>query len=200
MRLVLMGPPGAGKGTQAVLLAERLGVPAISTGDIFRANVGGLTALGREAKRYIDAGDYVPDRVTNDMVRDRLAQSDARYGWLLDGYPRTPAQADELDRLCRDCGQTLDLVIVLGVPDQELVRRLLERAASEGRSDDTEAVITHRQQVFREQTEQLMATYHARGILKIVDGRGDVADVNARCLIAAGRPPGLGRSSHHQPA
>lgn len=185
MRLLLMGPPGAGKGTQAVRLAERLGVPAIATGDIFRANVAKLTALGREAKRYIDAGDYVPDRVTNNMVRDRLAQNDARHGWLLDGYPRTAAQVHELDRFCRDCGQTLDLAIVLGVPGRELVRRLLERASSEGRADDTEAVITHRQQVFRDQTEPLMEIYHARGILKIVDGRGEVADVTTRCLLAA---------------
>ena len=187
MRILLMGPPGAGKGTQAVRLAERLGVPAISTGDIFRANVAALTGLGREAKRYIDVGDYVPDRVTNDMVRDRLAQNDARHGWLLDGYPRTPSQVNELDRFCQDCGHTLDLAIVLGVPERELVRRLLERASSEGRVDDTEAVISHRQQVFREQTEPLMEIYHARGILKIVDGRGDVADVTARCLLAAGR-------------
>ena len=136
------------------------------------------------ARAYMDTGDYVPDRVTNEMVRDRLSQNDAQNGWLLDRYPRTPAQVDELDGLCRGSGQALDLALVLHVAEEELVRRLVERASSEGRSDDTEAVIRHRQQVFREQTEALTSIYEDRGILRVVDGRGAVSDVTDRCLVA----------------
>lgn len=184
MRLLLMGPPGAGKGTQAQHMAEQLRIPAISTGDIFRANVTAMTPLGRKAKEYMDAGDYVPDAVTNDMVRDRLGQGDARHGWLLDGYPRTPAQVQELDAFMTNCGVTIDLVLVLGVPEPELVRRLLQRAAAEGRTDDTEDVIRHRQQVYREQTEPLMSIYQSRGLLQVVDGRGEVDEVAHQCLGA----------------
>jgi adenylate kinase len=132
-----MGPPGAGKGTQARVIAGRLSIPAVSTGDIFRANVSAQTPLGREAQRYMDAGEYVPDEVTNAMVRDRLAEADAQDGFLLDGYPRTVAQVDELDKMLTDSGHAVDAVVVLTVDADELVQRLLLRAEIEGRADDT---------------------------------------------------------------
>src|SRR6188472_1514511 len=138
MRLILMGPPGAGKGTQARFVAEHFGIPAISTGDIFRANVSQGTPLGVEAKRYMDAGEYVPDEVTNLMVRNRIDEADAESGFLLDGYPRTLAQVEELDRMIKHTGHELDAVVVLTVDEEELVQRLLQRAETDGRSDDTE--------------------------------------------------------------
>jgi adenylate kinase len=180
MRVILMGPPGAGKGTQAKVVAARLNVPAISTGDIFRANVSEGTPLGLEAKRFMDAGDYVPDEVTNGMVRDRIGQDDAKHGFLLDGYPRTVAQVEELDKMLSDSGHSLDAVVVLTVVEDELVARLLHRAEVEGRSDDTEQVIRHRQELYNEQTEPLLAVYAARGLLVRVDGMGEVDDVTAR--------------------
>lgn len=186
MRIVLMGPPGAGKGTQAVVLADRLGVPHISTGDIFRANVAGGTPLGIEAKRYMDAGDYVPDTVTNDMVRDRLAQADAAQGFLLDGYPRTVPQVDELAHILEGIGSRLDRVVELTVNVDEVVGRLLKRSAEQGRSDDTEDVIRRRQEIFAEQTAPLTAVYAEQGVLVQVDGMGSVEDVTARVLAALG--------------
>jgi adenylate kinase len=184
MRLILMGPPGAGKGTQAKVISERLGVPAVSTGDIFRANVSAGTPLGVEAKRYMDAGDYVPDEVTNAMVRDRLGQEDAGEGFLLDGYPRTVAQVDELDGMLADAGTSLDAVVVLTVDPEELVQRLLHRAEVEGRADDTEEVIRHRQDVYTAQTAPLIAVYAERGNLVEVDGMGSVDEVSARVFAA----------------
>jgi len=184
MRLILMGPPGAGKGTQATVISERLGVPAISTGDIFRANVSEGTPLGLEAKRYMDAGDYVPDEVTNGMVRDRIGQDDAVSGFLLDGYPRTVAQVEELDAMLAESGSTLDAAVVLTVDDEELVQRLLHRARTEGRSDDTEEVIRHRQEVYNEQTAPLIEVYAERGTLVEVDGMGAVDEVSGRILAA----------------
>lgn len=184
MRLILMGPPGAGKGTQAKVISARLGVPAISTGDIFRANVSQETPLGLEAKRYMDAGDYVPDEVTNGMVRDRLGQDDARRGFLLDGYPRTVAQVEELDSMLADAGTSLDAVVVLTVDDEELIQRLLHRAETEGRTDDTEDVIRHRQDVYNEQTAPLLAVYAERGLLVEVDGMGVVDEVSERIFGA----------------
>lgn len=184
MRLVLMGPPGAGKGTQAKIISERLGVPAVSTGDIFRANVSEGTPLGVEAKRYMDAGDYVPDEVTNGMVRDRLGEADARKGFLLDGYPRTLAQVEELDRMLADSGTRLDAVVVLTVDEEELVQRLAHRARTEGRTDDTEEVIRHRQEVYNEQTAPLLAVYADRGLLVEVDGMGSVDEVSDRLTAA----------------
>jgi adenylate kinase len=180
MRLLIMGPPGAGKGTQAARLAARLGVPAISTGDIFRANVTAGTPLGVEARRYMDAGEYVPDSVTNAMVRDRLAEADCADGFLLDGYPRTVAQVGELDGILAAQDQALHGVLLLEVDDAELVRRLLARAVSEGRADDTEDVVRRRQEVYREQTAPLIEVYAARGLVHSVDGLGDVDDVQAR--------------------
>jgi adenylate kinase len=187
MRLILMGPPGAGKGTQATVISEQLGVPAVSTGDIFRANVSEGTPLGLEAKRYMDAGDYVPDEVTNGMVRDRLAEADASSGFLLDGYPRTVAQVEELDRMLAESGTSLEAAVVLTVDDEELVQRLLHRARTEGRTDDTEEVIRHRQEVYNEQTAPLIAVYADRGILVEVDGMGSVDDVSGRILEALGK-------------
>jgi adenylate kinase len=194
MRLILMGPPGAGKGTQAKVVASRLGVPAVSTGDIFRANVSEGTPLGLEAKRYMDAGDYVPDEITNGMVRDRLAQDDASGGFLLDGYPRTVAQVAELDSMLADSGTALDAVVVLTVNDEELVQRLLNRAATEGRTDDTEEVVRHRQDVYNEQTAPLLAVYADRGLLVEVDGMGRVDEVSERIFTALERVRGSAAS------
>jgi adenylate kinase len=193
VRLILMGPPGAGKGTQATVIADHLGVPAISTGDIFRANVSQETELGLEAKRYMDAGDYVPDTVTNAMVRDRIGQADAKAGFLLDGYPRTLAQVEELDAMLREQDAELDAVLVLTVDRDEVVQRLLKRAELEGRADDTEDVIRRRQEVYAEQTAPLIEVYAERGLLTEVDGMGAVDEVTARvfsALEAAGAAAG----------
>ena len=183
-----MGPPGAGKGTQAKVIATRLSIPAISTGDIFRANVSAQTPLGREAQRYMDAGEYVPDEVTNAMVRDRLAQADAKHGFLLDGYPRTVAQVDELDKMLTDSGQAIDAVVVLTVNADELVQRLLNRAQVEGRADDTEDVIRRRQDVYAQQTAPLLEVYAERGLLVEVDGMGEVDAVTERVFAALDAP------------
>jgi len=179
-----MGPPGAGKGTQARFVAEHFGIPAISTGDIFRANVSQGTPLGVEAKRYMDAGEYVPDEVTNLMVRNRIDEADAESGFLLDGYPRTLAQVTELDGMIEFTGHRLDAVVVLAVDSEELVQRLLQRAQTDGRADDTEDVIRRRQEVYLEQTEPLIAVYRERGILVEVDGMGEVDDVTTRIFDA----------------
>jgi adenylate kinase len=184
MRLVLMGPPGAGKGTQAKFVAEHFKIPAISTGDIFRANVTQGTALGVEAKRYMDSGEYVPDEITNLMVRDRIDQPDAEPGFLLDGYPRTLDQVKELDGMIAFTGHRLDAAVALTVDEDEIVQRLLRRAESEGRADDTEDVIRRRQEVYAEQTAPLIDVYRDRGILVEVDGLGEVDDVTARIFDA----------------
>ena len=184
MRLIIMGPPGAGKGTQAKYIAEHFGIPAISTGDIFRANVSAGTPLGVEAKRYMDAGEYVPDKVTNLMVRNRIDEPDADPGFLLDGYPRTLAQVEELDGIIKFTGHALDAVVVLTVDQDEIVQRLLQRAEVEGRADDTEEVIRRRQQVYAEQTEPLIEVYRKRGILIELDGMGEVSDVTQRIFDA----------------
>ena len=179
-----MGPPGAGKGTQARFVADHFGVPAISTGDIFRANVSQGTPLGVEAKRYMDAGEYVPDEVTNRMVRARIDEPDAVPGFLLDGYPRTLDQVEELDGMIAFTGHRLDAVVVLTVDSEELVQRLLQRAQTDGRADDTEDVIRRRQEVYIEQTEPLIGVYRERGILVEVDGMGEVDDVTTRIFAA----------------
>lgn len=183
-RIVLLGPPGAGKGTQAARLAEHLGVPAVSTGDIFRANVAERTELGQTAQRYMDAGEYVPDEVTNAMVADRLSQPDATDGFLLDGYPRTEVQVAELDRILADGGQQLDAVVELTASTEEVVARLLGRAAEQGRSDDTEDVVRRRLEVYAEQTAPLTSIYAERGLLVQVDGMGEVAEVTERMIAA----------------
>src|SRR5688572_10506756 len=184
MRLIMMGPPGAGKGTQAQVVADHFGIPAISTGDIFRTNVSLGTPLGVEAKRYMDAGDYVPDELTNKMVRNRIDEPDAEPGFLLDGYPRTLAQVEELDGMIAFTGHSLDAAVVLTVDPEELVQRLMQRAATEGRADDTEDVIRRRQELYTEQTEPLIEVYRARGILAELDGMGEVGDVTKRIFDA----------------
>jgi adenylate kinase len=172
-----MGPPGAGKGTQAKYVADHFKIPAISTGDIFRANVSKGTPLGVEAKRFMDAGEYVPDELTNLMVRNRIDEPDAVAGFLLDGYPRTVAQVEELDRMVEFTGHRLDAVVALTVDEDAVVERLLRRAETDGRADDTEDVIRRRMQVYAEQTEPLLQVYRGRGILIEVDGMGEVDEV-----------------------
>lgn len=185
-RLVLLGPPGAGKGTQAARLASRLGVPAISTGDIFRRNVTEGTELGVTAKSYMDAGEYVPDTVTNAMVADRLAEPDAVDGFLLDGYPRTADQVTQLDSMLGAQGSRLDHVVEITADTDEVVQRLTRRAQEQGRSDDTEDVVRHRLDVYTEQTAPLAQLYAERGLLVRVDGMGAMDDVTARLLAAIG--------------
>ncbi|GAW50667.1 adenylate kinase [Nocardioides sp. PD653] len=179
-----MGPPGAGKGTQAKFIAEHFKIPAISTGDIFRANVSEGTELGIQAKRFMDAGDYVPDEVTNLMVRNRIDEPDAANGFLLDGYPRTLAQVEELDGMIKFTGHQLDAVVCLTVDQDEIVSRLLQRAQVEGRADDTEDVIRRRQELYLEQTEPLIDVYQKRGIVVEVDGMGEVSEVTNRVFEA----------------
>jgi len=180
MRILLMGPPGAGKGTQATDLSANIGGAHISTGDIFRQNVADETDLGREAKKYMDAGQYVPDEITNGMVRARLAEPDAE-SFVLDGYPRTADQVAELDDILASLGAKLDAVISLVVADrEELVQRMIKRAETSGRADDTEEVIRHRQDVYDAETAALLPIYSARGILHEVDGVGSIDEVEAR--------------------
>ncbi|GGU19221.1 adenylate kinase [Nocardioides albus] len=180
MRLIIMGPPGAGKGTQAKFIAEHFGIPAISTGDIFRANMSEGTPLGIEAKSYVDKGEYVPDSVTNLMVRNRIDEPDAAKGFLLDGYPRTLAQVEELDGMIKFTGHALDAVVVLTVDKDEIVQRLLQRAELEGRADDTADVIRRRQEVYLEETAPLIEVYKGRGLVHEIDGLGEVEDVTKR--------------------
>lgn len=183
-RMVLLGPPGAGKGTQAARIGERLGIPAISTGDIFRAHVAGSTELGRRARAYMDKGEYVPDSVTNAMVADRLAEDDAVSGFLLDGYPRTAAQVDALDDMLSERGEALDVVVEITADADAVVERLLGRAAEQGRADDTEPVIRRRLEVYAEATAPLAAIYEGRGLLLRVDGMGGIDEVTDRIMAA----------------
>ena len=180
MRLLLIGPPGAGKGTQASKLSEVFGIPAISTGDIFRENVKNETPLGLEAKSYMDSGAYVPDSLTNKLVRDRLQNPDCANGFLLDGYPRTSDQVDELDDILKETNGSLDAVIQLTADTDEVVRRLAKRAIEQGRSDDTEDVLRNRMAVYEKQTAPLITMYAARGSLIMVDGLGEIDEVTSR--------------------
>jgi adenylate kinase len=194
VRVVLLGPPGAGKGTQAQVIAGHLGAPAISTGDIFRANVSGQTELGTKAKAYMDAGDLVPDEITVAMVRDRLAEPDAKAGFLLDGFPRTIAQAEQLRASLTELGNELDCVLELVVDEEELVRRLSSRRMLvDGewvqRSDDEPETVRHRLQVYREQTAPLSGFYAGEGLLARIDAIGTVEEVTERALRALGRAP-----------
>ena len=184
MRIVLVGPPGAGKGTQAHFIASHLAIPRISTGDIFRYNVTHNTDLGVKAKEYMDRGDLVPDEVTVAMVKDRLAQPDAAQGFLLDGFPRNTSQADELKKVLSDLDQRLDAVLLFEVDDEELIQRLTSR----GRSDDTEEVIRNRQEVYRRETAPLIEYY--RDILVTVDAMGSVDEVTDRAMDALADEPG----------
>lgn len=183
-RLLLIGAPGAGKGTQAEKLSAAFNIPAISTGDIFRHNVKNETELGKQAKAFMDRGEYVPDSLTNALVRDRLAQSDAGAGFLLDGYPRTAEQVTELDEILSEQGTKLDVVVQLTADTDEVVRRLLNRAIEQGRADDTEDVIRRRLEVYEEQTAPLTSVYAARSLLVTVDGLGEVTEVTDRILEA----------------
>ncbi len=184
IRLLLIGAPGAGKGTQAEKLSAAYSIPAISTGDIFRHNVKNETELGKQAKAFMDRGEYVPDSLTNDLVRDRLSQADAKSGFLLDGYPRTAEQVVELDSILEAQGTKLDVVVQLTADTDEVVRRLLNRAIEQGRADDTEDVIRRRLEVYEEQTAPLTSVYAERGLLVTVDGLGEVGEVTSRILEA----------------
>lgn len=183
-RFLLIGPPGAGKGTQAALLSQAYSIPAISTGDIFRANVKDETALGLLAKSYMDKGEYVPDEVTNDLVRDRLSHPDVARGFLLDGFPRTRDQVLELDAILAGSDRELDAVILLTADTDELVKRLLNRAQQQGRSDDTEEVIRRRQHIYLEQTQPIIEIYQSRNKVVEIDGLGQVSEVTERILNA----------------
>ncbi|MEY3889588.1 MAG: hypothetical protein RI931_710 [Actinomycetota bacterium] len=184
IRLLLIGAPGAGKGTQAERLADIFKIPAISTGDIFRHNVKNETELGKQAKAFMDRGEYVPDSLTNDLVSDRLSQADATEGFLLDGYPRTGDQVEELDSILAAQGTKLDVVVQLTADTDEVVRRLLNRAIEQGRADDTEDVIRRRLEVYEEQTAPLISVYAQRGLVVMIDGLGEVAEVTGRILEA----------------
>lgn len=183
-RLLLIGPPGAGKGTQAAILATTYNIPAISTGDMFRANVKNGTPLGLEVKAIMERGEYVPDSLTNAIVADRLHEADAENGFLLDGYPRTTDQVAELDKMLSADGTALDAVVLITADTDEVVGRLLKRAEIEGRADDTEEVIRHRMSVYEEQTAPLIETYSARGLVVTVDGLGAVDEVTGRIVEA----------------
>lgn len=179
-RLLLIGPPGAGKGTQAQRLSEALEVPAISTGDIFREHLRNETELGLKAKAYMDAGDNVPDSLTNDLVRDRLSQSDCTEGFLLDGYPRTTDQVRALDEFLAEHDASMDAVVELVAEPDIVVERLKKRALEQGRSDDDESVVRHRLEVYARQTAPLIDVYAGRGLLAKVDGIGEIAEVTER--------------------
>lgn len=179
-----MGPPGVGKGTQAKGIAEHYGVPAISTGDIFRANVRDKTPLGLEVARIMAEGSYVPDEITDQVVRNRLEEPDAAAGWLLDGYPRTLAQVEALDGVLATAGAGLDAVISLTADEGHLIERLLKRAEVEGRADDNAETIKHRMEVYTTATDPLLAIYRDRGLLVEVDGLGSVDDVAGRITDA----------------
>lgn len=189
VRLLLIGPPGAGKGTQAQRLSAHFGVPAISTGDIFRENVKNETELGQSAKTYMDAGENVPDSLTNDLVEDRLGHEDCVNGFLLDGYPRTAAQVDALERMLAEQSAKLDAAVELVADVEVVVSRLRQRAVEQGRSDDTEDVVRHRLEVYAEQTAPLVKVFHDRGLLVTVDGIGPIDEITQRIvsrLSAAG--------------
>ena len=179
-RLLLIGPPGAGKGTQAHRLSQALGVPAISTGDIFREHLRNETELGLKAKAFMDAGNNVPDTLTNDLVRDRLSQPDAADGFLLDGYPRTTDQVRALDEFLAEHDTAMDAVVELVAQPDVVVERLKQRALDQGRADDDESVVRHRLAVYAEQTAPLIDVYAERGLLAKVDGIGEIAEVTER--------------------
>ena len=183
-RMLIVGPPGAGKGTQASRITAAYGIPDISTGDIFRANIKNETPLGKQVKAIVDAGDYVPDSLTNELVTNRLLEDDARNGFLLDGYPRTLEQVHFLDQLLESKGQKLEAVIQLVADQDEIVSRLTKRAQEQGRADDSEEAIRHRQQVYLRETSPLIDVYRDRGLLVEVDGLGDMDEVAARIKAA----------------
>jgi adenylate kinase len=176
-RLIFLGPPGAGKGTQAKLLAELLQVPHISTGDILRSAITAKTPIGQKAQSYVDCGELVPDGLILDMIRDRLNQPDAHKGWILDGFPRNVGQASFLDKLLQELNQTCDCAINLEVPDEVLMARLLERAQKEGRADDNEDTIRRRLEVYRNETAPVIGFYRDRSVLTAINGNQPVNSV-----------------------
>ncbi len=182
VRLLLIGPPGAGKGTQAARLAEHFGIPAISTGDIFRTNVKNQTELGKKAQSYMDAGENVPDSLTNDLIHDRIAQSDCADGFLLDGYPRTAAQVEALEGMLAEQSAVLDAAVELVADVEVVVNRLRQRAIEQGRSDDSEEVVRHRLGVYAEQTAPLIDVFRDKDLLVTVDGLGPIEDITERIL------------------
>lgn len=199
MRLIMLGPPGAGKGTQAALVSAAHDIPAISTGDIFRANIKNGTPLGLQVKEITASGGYVPDEITNAIVRDRLAEEDAAQGFLLDGYPRTTGQVDALDEMLGDAGRALDAVVELTVDTDEVVQRLLARAQEQGRADDTEQVIRERMRIYAEETAPLAAVYRERGLLRRVDGMGSVEEVTGRIEAALADAVAARRAGRTEP-
>lgn len=184
MRLIILGPPGAGKGTQAARIAEHFGIPAISTGDIFRANIKNGTDLGKQVQEITASGGYVSDDITNAIVEDRLTQDDCEPGFLLDGYPRTTGQVAALDAMLAKSDLGLDKVLALTVDEDAVVERLLKRAEIEGRADDTEEVIRERQAIYRRETAPLTDVYAERGLLVEVDGLGEMDEVTERVVVA----------------
>lgn len=183
VRMVLLGPPGAGKGTQAARISERLSIPAISTGDIFRYNLKNQTELGKQAQAFMDKGELVPDQLTNAIVKDRLAMDDAKQGWILDGYPRNAAQVEALDSILTDLCTPLDWVVALHADHDVLMERMTKRAEIEGRADDTPEVIAKRLDVYAKETEPLLAIYKERGLLLSVDGVGRIDEIS-RTIIS----------------
>jgi adenylate kinase len=179
-RFLIVGPQGSGKGTQGVLVAEAFGVPQVATGDIFRANVAGGTELGKRVQAIIEAGDLVPDALTSELVRDRLEQADAARGFLLDGYPRNRGQVEDLDAFLTARGEALDAVIELEVPREESIARLQQRAAEQGRTDDTEEVIANRLAIYERETAPILDVYRARGVVVRIDGVGSLDEVTQR--------------------
>jgi adenylate kinase len=183
-RLIFLGAPGAGKGTQAKMLAASEGIPHISTGDILRSAVKNQTPLGVKAKEFMDAGELVPDSLVIDLIRERLKEADAQPGWILDGFPRNVAQAGFLDELLAELKQAVETAINLDVPDQVVIDRLVKRGAEEGRSDDNEATIRRRLEVYREQTAPLIAYYDGQHKLKTIDGNRSLEQVKAALKAA----------------
>ncbi|WP_416429946.1 adenylate kinase [Paenarthrobacter nicotinovorans] len=183
-RLIIMGPPGSGKGTQAEHLARHFGIPAISTGALFRAHVRDRTELGLEASAFMDKGEFVPDHVTTDMLKQRMEEPDAADGFLLDGYPRTVIQIGALDEMLAARGQPLEVVLALTAPDGELLARMLRRAQEQGRSDDTEDVIQRRLELYREETQPVLTAYTKRGILLTVEGTGERESITQAAIAA----------------
>lgn len=183
-RLLIVGPQGSGKGTQGVRVGEALGIPVVSTGDVFRANVSQGTELGLQVQSIIDAGDLVPDELTSAVVRDRLSQSDAAEGFLLDGYPRNLAQVMHLDEFLEGRDEKLDAVIALIVPREESLARLTARASEQGRADDTEEAIATRLAIYERETAPILDVYGTRGIVDEIDGVGDLDEITARVFAA----------------
>lgn len=183
-RLLIVGPQGSGKGTQGVRIAETFGIPVVSTGDIFRANIKGGTELGQQVTAILDRGDLVPDELTSEIVRDRLSQDDAANGFLLDGYPRNTAQVAHLEEFLSARGESLDAVLLLDVPREESISRLSLRAIEQGRSDDTEDAIAHRLDIYERETAPIIDVYSEKGIVDRIDGTGTLDEVTDRIIAA----------------